>query len=200
MTEDTMTVEVKASDFARYEKFCRRYDISSRDCLGYFMDWLNIYDLESDACSAQQGISLQLLRAAELGDTGAQYELGMYYLFGVGVGVDYQEAVFWLEKVAEKGYAKAQFQAGMCYYLDYDDVLAVGRSAYWFEKAAEQGHARAQYMYGSCYFVGDGVEQDYEKAEFWFRKAAEQGDADAMRMLELMYDTPKGVELPVLGW
>ena len=110
---------------------------------------------------------------------------------GVGVGVDLEKAVFWLEQVAEKGYAKAQFQAGMCYYLDYDDVLAVGRSTYWFEKAAEQGHARAQYMFGSCYFVGDGVEQDYDKAEFWFRKAAAQGDADAKRMLELMYDTPK---------
>ena len=200
MTEDTMTVEVKASDFARYEKFCRRYDISSRDCLGYFMDWLNIYDLESDACSAQQGISLQLLRAAELGDTGAQYELGMYYLFGVGVGVDYQEAVFWLEKVAEKGYAKAQFQAGMCYYRDYDDNLESERCAYWFEKAATQGHAKAEYMYGYCYLIGQGVEQDFDKAEYWIRKAAADGDADAKWTVDTLYDRPKGVELPVLGW
>ena len=200
MTEDTMMVEVKASDFARYQKFCKMYDISSRDCLGYFMNWLNIYDLNSAECFECPGISLQSIRAAEFGDTDAQYELGMYYMSGVGVGVDLEKAVFWLEQVAEKGYAKAQFQAGMCYYLDYDDVLAVGRSTYWFEKAAEQGHARAQYMFGSCYFVGDGVEQDYDKAECWFRKAAEQGDADAKRMLELMYDRLKGMGHPVLGW
>ena len=200
MTEDTMMVEVKASDFARYQKFCKMYDISSRDCLGYFMNWLNIFDLNASDDAELPGFSRQLVRAAEFGDTDAQYELGMYYMSGVGVGVDLEKAVFWLEQVAEKGYAKAQFQAGMCYYLDYDDVLAVGRSTYWFEKAAEQGHARAQYMFGSCYFVGDGVEQDYDKAECWFRKAAEQGDADAKRMLELMYDRLKGMGHPVLGW
>lgn len=191
MTGDTILLEVKSDDFARYQKFCSMYNLSAVDCFGYFMDWLNIFDLKTADDTEMPGVSHQFIRAAELGDTDAQYELGMYYMSGVGVGVDLEMAVFWLEKVAEKGFAKAQFQAGMCHHLDYDDVLEVGRCAYWFSKAAEQGHARAQYMYGSCYFVGDGVDQDYDKAEFWFRKAAAQGDADAKRMLELMYDTPK---------
>ena len=199
MTGDTILLEVKSDDFARYQKFCSMYNLSAVDCFGYFMDWLNIFDLNASDDAELPGFSRQFIRAAELGDTDAQYELGMYYMSGIHVGVDLEKAVFWLEQVAEKGYAKAQFQAGMCYYLDYGDVLEFGRCAYWFAQAAEQGHARAQYMYGSCYFVGDGVEQDYEKAEVWFRKAAEQGDADAKRMLELMYDTQKGVGIPVTG-
>ena len=165
MTDKTLMLEVNASDYVRYRKFCATYEISSTECPGYFMDWLNIYDPGSETCSSHQGISLQLLRAAELGDAGAQYELGMYYLFGVGVGVDYQEVVFWLEKIAEKGYAKAQFQARMCYYWDYDDNLESERCAYWFEKAAAQGNAKAEYMYGYCYLIGQGVEQDFVLSE-----------------------------------
>lgn len=47
-------------------------------------------------------------RAAEQGDTQAQYNLGHMYGNGEGVKQDYAEAVKWYRKAAQQGYTDAQ--------------------------------------------------------------------------------------------
>jgi len=47
-------------------------------------------------------------KAAEQGDAGAQYNLGVMYKNGQGVKQDHAEAVRWLRKAAEQGHANAQ--------------------------------------------------------------------------------------------
>ena len=51
-------------------------------------------------------------KAAELGDAGAQYSLGVAYLAGNGVQHDYKEAVKWFRKAADQALAKAQGKLG----------------------------------------------------------------------------------------
>ena len=83
--------------------------------------------------------------AAEQGDTGAQYNLGLMYAEGLSVTQDYKEAVKWYRLAAEQGDAGAQRNLGVMYYegkgVTQDDKEAVK----WFRLAAEQGNERAQH-------------------------------------------------------
>lgn len=53
------------------------------------------------------------VKAAENGDTTAQFELGLNYYKGKGVNQDYAKAIQWLTKVADRGNADAQFIYGI---------------------------------------------------------------------------------------
>ena len=56
-------------------------------------------------------------KAAEEGDSDAQYSLGICYSFGRGVEQNYEKAVEWYTKAAEDyNYADSQFSLGSCYY------------------------------------------------------------------------------------
>ncbi|MBQ2347641.1 MAG: sel1 repeat family protein, partial [Clostridia bacterium] len=44
-----------------------------------------------------------LSKAAEQGNAGAQYELGICYFLGNGVVKDHKKAVYWLNKAAAQG-------------------------------------------------------------------------------------------------
>jgi TPR repeat protein len=54
-------------------------------------------------------------KAAEQGDTDAQYMLGILYSNGQGVPQDYVQAVLWYRKAAEQGNAQAQRMLGTAY-------------------------------------------------------------------------------------
>ena len=51
-------------------------------------------------------------KAAEQGDSMAQFNLGLMYDNGRGVPQDNTEAAKWYRKAAEQGYANAQFNLG----------------------------------------------------------------------------------------
>lgn len=82
--------------------------------------------------------------AAEMGNAGAQLNLGVMYDFGQGVPEDDVEAVKWYRKAAEQGLAQAQFNLAVM----YDDGEGVpeddDEAVKWYRKAAEQGLAEAQ--------------------------------------------------------
>jgi TPR repeat protein len=127
-------------------------------------------------------------KAAEQGDTGAQFNLGWMYRKGKGVPQDDSEAVNWYRKAAEQGDVCAQANLGWMYDnakgVSQDDSEAVN----WYRKAAEQGLGSAQYNLGVMYEIGKGVSRNYSEAANWYRKAAEQGDADAQLRLDKMKD------------
>ena len=54
-------------------------------------------------------------KAAEQGDAGAQFNLGVTYDRGKGVPQDYAEALRWYLKAAGQGHARAQFNVGVMY-------------------------------------------------------------------------------------
>lgn len=108
------------------------------------------------------------LKAAEKGNSEAQYTLGDCYYYGYGVEQDYEKAFAYYLKAAEQGDAEVQCLVGNCYYygtgVEQDYVKAVS----YYEKAAEQGNAEAQKLLGDCYAYGRGVEMDKEKAKYYY--------------------------------
>ena len=52
---------------------------------------------------------------AKLGNSVAQYEIGMSYLYGWGVKQSDSEAVKWFREAAEKGHAVAMILAFRCF-------------------------------------------------------------------------------------
>ena len=132
-------------------------------------------------------------KAAELGHTFAQNNLGVCYCNGLGVTKDYFEAVKWYRKAAEQGDMDAQNNLGVCYQKGEGVPQDYSEAVKWYRKAAEQGHARAQCYLGYCYQKGEGVSQDYSEAVKWYRKAAEQGHATAQCNLGYCYESGWGV-------
>jgi TPR repeat protein len=137
--------------------------------------------------NSNKGINISSLinirKAAEQGDAGAQFSLGWMYEIGKGVPQDYSEAAKWYRKAAEQGLGSAQSNLGVMYKIGKGVPQDYSEAIKWYRKAAEQGLGSAQSNLGVMYEIGKGVPQDYSEAAKWYRKAAEQGDTDAQLRL-----------------
>ncbi|MFA6163354.1 MAG: hypothetical protein WC685_08000 [Methylobacter sp.] len=125
-------------------------------------------------------------KAAEQGNTNAQFKLGNAYLDG-WVEHDDELAAFWFRKAAEKCNASAQYNLGCMYGVGEGVEQDNEQAAFWYRKAAEQGHTYALARLGWYYAFTEGVEQDDEQALFWLHKAAEQGHSRAENSLDWVY-------------
>lgn len=121
-------------------------------------------------------------RAAEQGDTEAQFWLGYGYEEDWFGAVDIQEAKKWYRKAAEGGNPNAQVELGQ----RYEDGEGVEQNytlaAEWYRKAAEQvpnlgGASQGRNHLGLLYLQGLGVPRDYVQAYFWFSLDGEEGNA-----------------------
>ena len=84
----------------------------------------------------------QLRKAAEQGDTRAQYNLGHMYDEGEGVPENDREAVKWFRKAAEQGYALAQYRLGFMYAFANGVGKDYVKAYAWANLAAAQGGNR----------------------------------------------------------
>ena len=86
--------------------------------------------------------------AADQGDAGAQWNLGLSYATGLGIPQDDAEAVRWYRLAADQGNATAQYNLGLMYAsgqgVPQDDVEA----HMWLNLAAAQssGEDREKYV------------------------------------------------------
>ena len=132
--------------------------------------------------------------AADRGFADAQNNLGVCYVNGSGVELNYEEAAKWYRLAAEQGNAHGQANLGWCYEhgcgVEQSDEEAVRL----YRLAAEQGNAYGQGNLGWCYESGTGVEQDYKEAAKWYRLAADKGNAYAQNNLGACYQYGTGVE------
>ena len=133
-------------------------------------------------------------RAAENGNSGAQFELAECYYNGDGVEENKEEAVKWYHKAAEKGRSDAQFELAECYYNGDGVEENKEEAVKWYHKAAEKGRSDAQFELAECYYNGDGVEKNKEEAVKWYRKVAEKGRSDVQFKLAECYYNGDGVE------
>ena len=128
-------------------------------------------------------------RAAEQGNTGAQYNLAVRHLNGQGVDQDPAEAVKWLRKAADQGHAGAQDSLGVRYATGQGVTQNESEALKWFRRAAEQGHAVAQFNLGLAYAQGKGGAIDLVGAYAWFCLSAELGDAVAADAVETVVES-----------
>src|SRR5262249_3104368 len=118
----------------------------------------------------------------EQGHAAAQYNMGILYARGDGVGQDMAEAAQWFRRAADGGHPDAQYTLGMTYATGPRRNIVEALS--WWRKAAVQGHIDAQYNLGVAYLKGDGVVMDVAESRKWLGMAAGQGYVPAARLLK----------------
>ena len=151
-------------------------------------------DLGKNGLSQSDTEALRWYRkAADMGHTAAQYNVGVFYHFGRGTTQNYAEALKWYRKAAEQGYADAQNNLGVMYNTGLGVSQNSAEAFRWYRLAAEQGLAISQNNIGNMYENGKGTAKNLDEAAKWYRKAAEQGYAKAQCNIGNMYETGRGV-------
>lgn len=113
-------------------------------------------------------------RAAQQGDSDAEYNLGQLYRLGHGVKISYPTAQSYYLKAAQKNHPLAQLNLGTLYYSGNLGSDQQENAFYWLQKAAKNDNAAAQWMIGIMLFNGQGVSQDSIAAYSWLTLASEQ--------------------------
>ena len=117
--------------------------------------------------------------AAERGDAAAQFELGMRYVFGLGLPSDRGEGERWLRKAADQGHETARC---WCMVFGFGVERDPKSAAKLCRAAAEQGDPWAQLAQGF-----DSEASDMKAAMKWYRRSADQGNAVAAYKLAERY-------------
>ena len=140
-------------------------------------------------------IAMKWAIAANLGDQGAQYNLGLLSLKGEGgLPKDKSNARYWLKKSAAQGNANAQQLLG-------EEILGYPEEERleWACKAAEQGNSDGQYMCGVIHLRAAYVMSDNERdktkniAMTWLNKSAAQGNTRAIEIV-------RSINKPLPSW
>ncbi len=125
-------------------------------------------------------------RAARLGHSDAQHNLGLALMNGEGVPVDMAQALYWWRKAARQGNVDSQYNLGLVYALGRNGVRPDRqRARYWWLQAARHGDAAAQYNLATLY-ASEPASPDYCQARRWFTASSRNGfarAADALAML-----------------
>ena len=117
-----------------------------------------------------------LSKAARLGSRDALRDISQYYLEGLVVEKDVNEAIRILNKAIELGDTDAYGILG-CIYEDEAGIYGKKDQKKAFEcyyKGAQHGVTRCEYNLGFCYEEGLGIPHNAKKALFWYKKAADK--------------------------
>jgi localization factor PodJL len=135
-----------------------------------------------------------LRTAANKGDPGAAFEIGVRYAEGRGVASDYAEAMKWYERASQGGIVPATFRLGALYEKGLGAKKDIDAARRYYMQAAEKGSAKAMHNLAVLDADGGGAGPNYKGAAAWFRKAAERGVADSQFNLGILYARGIGVE------
>jgi uncharacterized protein len=141
-----------------------------------------------------------LVRGAELGESSAQYWIGMGYLKGDGVPVDLKAGYKWVKAAAEQRHKDAIHNMGWIYLNGIGRPKDLAKAHNYHLKACELGDTQSMNIVGASYETGRGIGKNYEEAIYWYKKAAGLGNAKAaknLRRLKLKKEFSKALRLAV---
>jgi TPR repeat protein len=141
------------------------------------MHMLNIAEVSNKA----KGKKL-ILRAAEQGNSEAQYFLGA----DPALCKDDTEAVSWLRQSACSGHPKALYALSSCYKQGKNVVQCTDEYLRLLSMAATNGHSVAQCELGQCYLYGTGTAVNQGQAVRWLREAAVRSCTTSLQILTQM--------------
>ncbi len=122
--------------------------------------------------------------AANAGYPGAQFQLGVFYQFGMNVKPDPFEALKWYERAAENGHASAMFNIGVLYCKNGPRIMQNKEKCIEaYAKSAAMGYGKAAYNLAVLYSEPlDGYVSvpDFEKSHYWALEAARLGEPFGM--------------------
>ncbi|MDF3838399.1 tetratricopeptide repeat protein, partial [Cupriavidus basilensis] len=102
-----------------------------------------------------------LTLAAEAGNTGAAYYLGLLYRGGYGRAPDPAAAARWFGVAAEAGVPQAMFMLANAYREGAGVPRDEGRAVAWYEEAAEREHPESIQALAMAYRYGElGLKRD----------------------------------------
>jgi TPR repeat protein len=120
--------------------------------------------------------------AAEDGMHDAVLAMGWFYLNGVGVEADEDEAIRWYRRSARQGEPRAMFSLGYIAHSRKDFAEALK----WFERALSKNHHRSGFWMGKIYWRGQGVDRDRKRAQSYFAQAAQRKVVEAQRAVRFL--------------
>jgi len=134
---------------------------------------------EGYGCKAAHVLSLSLAR--ESSGRGSRYgQVTLGGLYGMGVALDYAQALPLYLLAAAQGLDEAQLLLGSMYqYGPFAEDLAEALRLY--QLAAVQAHPLAMYTVAVCHEFGWGVPNNKVEAIRWYRRAAAAGVTEAAR-------------------
>ena len=115
-----------------------------------------------------------LRKKAESGNVVAQTVLGICYLDGIDVAVDYKEAFRLLSAAADQGAPRALGNLARMHAEGLGVPKNVPKAVPLYESAAEAGEFLAQVALGRLYSRGEGIPADPVTALRWYSAAAAQ--------------------------
>lgn len=136
-----------------------------------------MYSLGKGVPPSEEKRLYHLRAAAELGDAGSQFVLGMAYKGSRSgyLSQDYKMAVYWLRKAAEhEDQVFAQFYLADLYANGPLDIRNYEEAARWYGIPAERGLGTAAAALGRLYEQGLGVEQSAETTAQWYQTAIDR--------------------------
>ena len=96
-------------------------------------------------------------KAAAQNYAPAEFQMGLLYDFGFGVGQSDSEALVWYRRAAEHGSAAGQRTVGDFYRKGRGVAVDLAEAARWYQRGADGDDIRAQYQLGDMYLNGTGV-------------------------------------------
>lgn len=176
--------------FKSYKNLADNYHLAEAQCkVGEYY-----YNNDTGTNGSKEDAFLYYEKAAEQGNTEAEFWTGRCYYFGEGVEKNVKESIKWYQKAAAKNHPRAQNGLACCYYEGEGVEEDLQKAAELWRKSAEQGYEVAQFNLANCYYNGEGVEQNIQKAIELWSKSAEQGCAGAQFALAACYSNGEGVE------
>ncbi len=100
------------------------------------------------------------LAAAEGGHADSQFNVGLMYEKGIGIGKNEKDAVLWYGKAASQGNSGAQFNLGVLYEHGRGTDVDFAKANEWYRKASVQGDALAMGNLGMLYVRAQGVKEN----------------------------------------
>jgi len=126
-----------------------------------------------DRTAPKQSIR-RLLRAANRGNSMAQYLLALAFYKGEGVPKDMERTVHWCRLSASAGYAVAQFRMGEFLRKGEGTKPDLAAALQWYQSAADAGDYKSQYRLAACIERGLGCAPNTTLAAAWYFKSAKQ--------------------------
>ncbi|MFZ4537107.1 tetratricopeptide repeat protein [Propionivibrio sp.] len=149
--------------------------------------WLTRAEFQSglDTPTASAALDPEVRKAAEAGDAGAQFRLGLSLMQDTAHSAEASaEALRWLQLAAENGNTEAMVVLGRMFRSGVGILQNFGQSSKWIQTAAAGGNPEGMLELGRLYRDGVGAEKDLVRAYVWFNRASAARNMDAVRERE----------------
>lgn len=190
-TDDRILLE----EFLRVHRDCMLYTRLAERQLGSLEEpeLQNFDDWDALAEVTDPRLRQNVLLARN-GDPDSMGYIGLAFLTGDGVDLNYELALYWNLAAAEAGAPMAMTSLGTMYLGGLGVEQSDTEALRWFQAGAEAGDAMAMNSLGHMYQQGIGVEQNYSEAVRWYAAGVEAGHTDSVFRLGLLHAMGLGVE------